>query len=167
MTKKLEELFNLATNDEPIPEESKKIVDETKLTIAAVEQEFSNVQKIEKSLPFIRDLDTTDKEMDELAQRATEVFDDMVELAMNVEARFSGRIFETAAQMLGHAIAAKNAKIDKKLKIIDLQLKKAKLDQTAKKSGIEEPEEGEGTILKRSDLLKSILDAHEKNQEKK
>jgi hypothetical protein len=48
---------------------------------------------------------------------------------MNVEARYSGRLFEVAASMLGHAISAKTAKLDKKLKMIDLQLKKQKLDQ--------------------------------------
>jgi competence protein ComGC len=57
---------------------------------------------------------------------------------MNVEARYSSRIFEVAASMLKNAIDAKSQKIDKKLKMIELQLKKAKLDQdsnTADDSG--------------------------------
>ena len=48
---------------------------------------------------------------------------------MNVEARYSSRIFEVAGGMLKNAIDAKSAKIDKKLKMIELQLKKQKLDQ--------------------------------------
>jgi hypothetical protein len=54
-----------------------------------------------------------------------------MDLGMNVEARYSGRIFEVAGSMLKNAIDAKAAKIDKKLKMIELQLKKAKLDQDA------------------------------------
>jgi hypothetical protein len=52
-----------------------------------------------------------------------------MDLGMNVEARYSGRIFEVAGGMLKNAIDAKAAKIDKKLKMIELQLKKQKLDQ--------------------------------------
>ena len=47
---------------------------------------------------------------------------------MNVEARYSGRVFEVASTMLKNAIDAKAAKIDKKLKMVELQLKKQKLD---------------------------------------
>ena len=54
-----------------------------------------------------------------------------MDLGMNVEARYSARMFEVAASMLGHAISAKTAKLDKKLKMIDLQLKKQKLDNDA------------------------------------
>jgi hypothetical protein len=54
-----------------------------------------------------------------------------MDLGMNVEARYSGRIFEVAGGMLKNAIDAKAAKIDKKLKMIELQLKKQKLDQDA------------------------------------
>jgi hypothetical protein len=52
-----------------------------------------------------------------------------MDLGMNVEARYSGRIFEVAQAALKNAIDAKAAKIDKKLKMIELQLKKQKLDQ--------------------------------------
>ena len=51
---------------------------------------------------------------------------------MNVEARYSGRVFEVAGSMLKNAIDAKAAKIDKKLKMVELQLKKQKLDQDTK-----------------------------------
>jgi len=63
--------------------------------------------------------------------RATDAFDDLMDLGMNVEARYSGRVFEVAGGMLKNAIDAKAAKIDKKLKMIELQIKKQKLDQDA------------------------------------
>jgi hypothetical protein len=51
-----------------------------------------------------------------------------MDLGMNVEARYSTRIFEVASSMLKNAIDAKSAKIDKKLKMIELQLKKQAQD---------------------------------------
>ena len=51
-----------------------------------------------------------------------------MDLGMNVDSRYSGRIFEVASSMLKNAIDAKSAKIDKKLKMIELQLKKQAQD---------------------------------------
>jgi hypothetical protein len=79
---------------------------------------------------------------------------------MNVEARFSGHILATAGTLLGHAITAKQAKLDKKLRMVDLQLKKMRLDQqNAKNDGekIVNAEDGRAVILDRNELLKQIL----------
>jgi hypothetical protein len=75
---------------------------------------------------------------------------------MNVEARYSGRLFEVAASMLGHAISAKTAKLDKKIKMIDLQLKKQKLDNdSSEDQGI--TLQGEGVIVTdRNSLLEKL-----------
>lgn len=81
---------------------------------------------------------------------------------MNVEPRFSGVILQTAGVMLGHAITAKTAKLDKKLKMVQLQLAKAKLDYQIEKDAknanpIDEAVEGQGMVLDRNELLKTIL----------
>ena len=130
MTKKLEEILNLP--------ESKKIVkqEEKASKKAEVAQPFlrdmSEFDKISAALPAVKGLgDASDDEFDSLAQRATDAYDDLIDLGMNVEARYSARIFEVAGTMLKNAIDAKSAKIDKKLKMIELQLKKQKLDQDA------------------------------------
>jgi hypothetical protein len=52
-----------------------------------------------------------------------------MDLGMNVEARYSGRVFEVAGNMLKTSLDAKVAKLDKKLKMVELQLKKEKLDK--------------------------------------
>jgi hypothetical protein len=79
-----------------------------------------------------------------------------MDLGMNVEVRYSGRIFEVAGSMLKNAVDAKSAKIDKKLKAVDLQMRKLKLDQD---SG-EDPNElvdGSGYImLDRNELMKKL-----------
>ena len=124
MTKKLEEILNLP--------ESKKIIkaDEKKSTAPAKPEPFlrdmAEFDKIAAALPQVKGLgDIADGELDSLAQKAQDAYDDIMDLGMNVEARYSGRLFEVAASMLGHAISAKSAKLDKKLKMVELQLKKS------------------------------------------
>jgi len=75
---------------------------------------------------------------------------------MNVESRYSGRVFEVAGGMLKTALDAKVAKLDKKLKMIDLQLKKEKQD---KDSGYEDSGlvNGEGYVVTdRNSLLEKL-----------
>jgi hypothetical protein len=74
---------------------------------------------------------------------------------MNVEARVASEILSSASQFLGHAITARNAKINKKLKMIELQLRKAKLDQDSGDS----PQTGQGQKLDRNELLAEVLRA--------
>lgn len=129
--------------------------------IAAVDDAIS---KIDAALPMVADLDTSDAELDELSNLAKEKFNDLIDLGMNVEARFSGHILATAGTLLGHAITAKQAKIDKKLKMVDLQLKKANLDRMIRKDESNTDgekllgaEDGNGVMLDRNELLKQIL----------
>ena len=154
MTKKLSELFELpedselTDNDllEPVLDRSQEIT-QTALT---------NLEKIEAALPQVRGLEAADSELDELAELATNSFKDLQELGMQVESRFSSEIFSAAGTMLGHAITAKTAKINKKLKQLDLQLKKAALDQKqqTKTEEVENTPLGEGKALDRNELLK-------------
>ena len=157
MTQKLEELFNLPPSDTTTPEEAKTSIEENRAIIQEVD---TAIDKIDAALPFVNDLDVSDKELDELSDLAKEKFQDLIDLGMNVEARFSGHILATAGTLLGHAITAKQAKLDKKLRMVDLQLKKARLDQqNAKTDGdkIIEAEDGRAVVLDRNELLKQIL----------
>jgi hypothetical protein len=153
MTKKLQELFELPQDaiDElgkPIPENAQEVTTEA----------LSNLEKIENALPQVRGLDTADAEMDEIANMATSSYKDLMDLGMQVDSRFSSEIFNVAGTMLGHAISAKTAKINKKLKMLDLQLKKAHLDQkTAEKhEEVEATPLGEGKALDRNELLRML-----------
>jgi vancomycin resistance protein YoaR len=67
--------------------------------------------------------------------------------------------------MLGHAITAKTAKLNKKLKMIDLQLKKAKLDQVDAPSA--KIPSAEGRMLDRNDLLRQLQQDAEKTNDGK
>jgi len=149
--KKLEELFDLASSEEndltiPLPETTREVT----------ETALSNLEKIEAALPLVRDLEEADNELDVLAELATNSFKDLQDLGLQVEARFSSEIFSAAGTMLGHAITAKTVKINKKLKILDLQLKKAQLDMklASKNEEVEATPLGEGKSLDRNELLK-------------
>jgi len=153
MTKKLEELFNLASNEEPeleLPPETKEIT----------ETALSNLEKIENALPQVRGLESADVEIDQLADLAQNSYKDLMDLGMQVDSRFSSEIFNVAGTMLGHAITAKTAKVSKKLKMIELQLKKAALDQkqSSKDKEIEATPLGDGKALDRNEILKALLD---------
>lgn len=129
--KKLEEILNLPENKKIVKAKEKEKAAATEAAQPFL-RDISEFDKISSALPQVKGLgDVSDKEFDDLAQRATDAYDDLMDLGMNVEARYSGRVFEVAATMLKNAIDAKAAKIDKKLKMIELQLKKQKLDQEA------------------------------------
>ena len=117
MTKKLEEILNLPSNKEFIPTEPKR---STPVEPVVNFRDISEFDKISAALPAVKGLgEGSDQEFDALAQRATDAYDDLMDLGMNVEARYSARIFEVASSMLKNAVDAKSAKIDKKLKVIE------------------------------------------------
>ena len=165
MSKKLEDLLNLSPMNEvaePTKDEATEVSQEVQSTLEKVDEAYD---KINAALPTVRDLDATDKEMDDLSDLARDSFKDLMDLAYNVEPRFSGPIIQSASTLLGHAITAKVAKMDKKLKMVDLQLKKARLDQQAEKDPSEKVIDGKGMVLDRNALLASIL-AQSKNVDK-
>lgn len=145
MTKKLEELFNL----------EKPVKDHTE--IKSIDQSYQAAKQIAGDLPQIAELQSLDEqELDHLAAKAEQAYDDLMDLGMNVEVRYSSRIFEVASSMMKNAIDAKSAKVDRKLKAIDLQLKKLKID---KDSGSEDPNliNGQGYVITdRNELLKKL-----------
>jgi hypothetical protein len=153
MTKKLQELFELPQEEinslaMPIPDQAEEVTTEA----------LNNLEKIENALPQVRGLEAADTEMDELTNLATNSYKDLMDLGMQVDSRFSAEIFGVAGTMLGHAITAKTAKLNKKLKMIELQLKKASLDQKAatKQEEVEATPMGEGKALDRNELLKIL-----------
>lgn len=166
MTQKLSELFNLPPTDDSTVEDAEHTIEENREMIAAVD---TAIDKIDAALPYVNDLDISDQELDDLSDLAKEKFQDLIDLGMNVEARFSGHILATAGTLLGHAITAKQAKLDKKLRMVDLQLKKARLDMQIKQAEekndgerLVEAEDGQGVVLDRNELLKQILDKNAK-----
>jgi hypothetical protein len=156
MSRKLEELFDLPPS---IPAEDEPAsIPSTQLAIQEIDL---TIDKIDSALPAVRGLDASDTEMDELASKATETFENLMDLGFNVDSRYSGEIFAVASTMLGHALTAKTAKLNKKLKMIDLQMKKLKLDRDT--AGDEPTQTAQGQVLSRNDLLERLIGSREQN----
>lgn len=158
MTRKLEELFDLPETADQTPEQS---VSDPQEDLPVLSDALSELEKITAALPLVRGLEASDREMDDLADKATKSFDDLMDLGMNIDSRWASDVFSVASNMLGHAITAKNAKLQKKLKMIELQLKKARLDQTSKTED-ETAQTGTGVLLDRNELLQRLLNREDK-----
>jgi len=162
MTKKLEELFDL---DAPVDEEQPDS-NIAKTEAKKLKKVMADVDKIDSALPLVRDLEANDLEMDNIATKAVDTFNDLMDLGMNVEARYAGKIFEVAGTMMKNAIDARAAKIDKKLRMVELQIKKQRVDQQEPVGeSYDTTIDGEATIVAdRNELIKQILN---QNNDKK
>jgi hypothetical protein len=169
MTRKLESLFDLPPSipveDEPTPQPAEDLRSQLQTL-------DDNIDKIDQALSGVRGLEANDEEMDSLAESAKSSYNDLMDLGMQVDSRFASEIFSVASNMLGHAITAKTAKMDKKLKMIDLQLKKMRLDQQqavidakAADAGTGEAmQTAQGMVLSRNDLLERLLSKDQKDK---
>ena len=179
MTKKLEDILNLPN----VKEEFKKVDKKEKenqakqvngvpknvdpKTAKNLEKTYAEFDKIAAALPQVQGLgDLGDLELDKLAVEAEESYKNLMDLGMNVDSRYSGRIFEVASSMLRNAIDAKGSKIDKKLKMVELQLKKLKIDKDGKDGGAIEESEG-FVISDRNELMKKLLKTDDAKAEDK
>ena len=162
MTRKLESLFDLPPLDPAEDEPAPQPAEDFRAQLQILDE---NIDKIDSALPGVRGLEANDEEMDGLADLAKDSYKDLMDLGMQVDSRFASEIFSVASNMLGHAITAKTAKMDKKLKMIDLQLKKMRLDQQqavidakAADAGTGEGmQTAQGMVLSRNDLLDRLI----------
>ena len=114
MSKKLEELLDLPDSKEIIKQEKEK---ETKDVVAQQNdtlRDIAEMDKISAALPQVKGLgEMADTELQEVSDKAMEAYEDLMDLGMNVESRYSGRVFEVAGQMLKTNLDAKVAKLGK------------------------------------------------------
>ena len=173
MTKKLEDILNLPNVKEAFKEVDKKEKDKKikesnghnstsknldPKTQANLQKSYAEFDKIANALPQVKGLgELSDLELDKLAVEAEESYKNLMDLGMNVDSRYSGRIFEVASTMLRNAIDAKGSKIDKKLKMVELQLKKLKIDKDGSDE-VSEAVDSEGTIITdRNELMRKLM----------
>ena len=164
MTRKLEELFDLPTSAEDEPaDESHLTTEETRAAIIEIDE---TIDKIDAALPAVRNLDSSDVELDEIAQKATETFENLTDLGFQVDSRYAAELFAVASTMLGHALTAKTTKLQKKLKVVELQMKKQKLELDRLKAmpQQEQVETAQGQILSRNDLLELLSGRDQNNK---
>ena len=133
-----------------------------------IKRALTTAEKIDKALPQVKDLQTHDTDMDTYSGEAMKSYRELMDLGMNSEARHAGKFFEVAQTMMKNAIEAKNAKADKKLRMIELQLKKQRVDQWDRGSSKDEDViEGEGFVVgDRNKLLDQLIQKVNENDKK-
>ena len=160
MTKKLEDLLNLPDSREIIEQAETQEADQKKYEIEQAEtfRDIAEFDKIASALPAVKGLgEMADKELNEVAEKAMQAYDDLMDLGMNVESRYASRVFEVAGGMLKTSLDAKVAKLDKKLKMVELQLKKQAIDQKANSNPDGDIVNGDGYVVSdRNSLLEKL-----------
>lgn len=189
MTKQLSDLLNLPDDDE------KKNTNDARAEISEEEHQKNEeerkdmLERLAKSNELSLEFRATsglgklaDNELNDIAKKAVDAYEDLMDLGMNVEQRYSGRLFEVAGSMLKTGLDAKVAKIDKKLKLAELQLKKERLEiermkaeQKQKQQSVQiktvkddneetsdEPIEGESSVVADRNTLLQQLQALQK-----
>jgi hypothetical protein len=115
---------------------------------------LDRAKELENTVSKIDGFDQHDDEMDELAAMAIQSHKDLQDLGMNVEIKHAGEIFASSSQMLKIAVDAKNLKVEKKLRLLRLQLDKMRIDKMVKAD--DNSIDGTATKIDRTELLKML-----------
>jgi hypothetical protein len=167
MTKKLEDFFNVDSVESDAEDQLPLVVEPQQpieTTMALVKEQLTIADRINEALPTVKGLDVEDRDLDEYASMAMENFERLMDLGFNMDDRNAGKVFEVASTMMSNAITAKTAKLDKKLKMIDLQLKAAKLAQTAKAE--DDTPSGMGELTTDRNAILNLISQNLKNKDK-
>ena len=164
MNKKIEDVFDLppieSQTNSSYPTDQQE---EMGLDFDKMQQQLDVADKIDKALPQVRDLEALDADMDNYAGQAMNAFKDLMDLGQNVEDRHAAGVFDVASKMMTNAITAKTAKMDKKLKMVQLQIQKAKFDQQTVKLNGDTPLQGEAEEFDRNSLINAVIEKMDKS----
>ena len=165
MSKKIEEVFDLPPMHNEVNSSFPSDQEEqtTGLDLEKMQKQLEVADKIDAALPQVRDLENLDIDMDAYAQKAMHAFQDLMDLGQNVEDRHAAGVFDVASKMMTNAITAKTAKMDKKLKMVQLQIQKARLDQNNGKSNDNNILQGEAEELDRNSLINAVIEKMDKS----
>lgn len=163
MTKKLEELFDLPSSDDEVEIDvedtsNTQLQEQHHSEIASIEDNLTISEKINSALAEVRGMEGHDSEMDEIAQEALESYKQLMSVGFNMTDMAAGPVFSNAAAMLKVALEARDSKVSRKLKQIDMMLKKERLDQQkANKKDDGDDDTGPNTHqLDRNEILRML-----------
>lgn len=132
----------------------------TQELINITDPKIQSIQKI-KDLKDAYNLLNIDKvhddEMDKFSNDAKQYSEEIFQLGMDVEPRHSAEMFNASANMLKIAIDAKNAKIEKKVKFLELELKRKRQELDEHRAGLHIEENNDNVVFEdRESLLDSL-----------
>ena len=132
-------------------------------TNPALQEALERAKELENTVSQIDGFEKHDNEMDELAAMAIKAHQDLQDLGMNVEIRHAGEIFSSSSQMLKIAVDAKNLKVEKKLRLLRLQLDKMRIDKMTKQDE-NDAIDGTATKLDRTELVRMLKEMGPKDK---
>lgn len=164
---KLEDTFNIPDTINEIVEKADQICENMEEDDNLLEQVSNMVNSI--NLKKNLDMETYDKEMDEISDATLREFSELVTIGKDVETRHMGEVFSAAAQMAKIAHDARTNKMNARIKWMELELRKQRNDQIQDKQDFEMGEKGQGVeqgqSYDRNDII-DLLDQWKKKGEK-
>lgn len=155
MTRRLEEEFNLASIKEAIAENA-AVTELDDPSPEEIEKALERASKISTALTPIITLEDVEAELDELSELAKNSYKDLMDLGMNADGRIVGEIFSSAVNMLKNAITAQSQKAEKRIKAIEAELKRIKLENDLNDNDSREVGGGDGYYIERNALQKRL-----------
>jgi hypothetical protein len=153
MTNSIDDALGLPRLSELLQKQSNQEISQQ---IESLPETIENINKLEKAVSTIEsELADHDQEMDELAKIALDDYKKLMDLGFNTEARIAGSIFEPAVNVLRLVMDSKNAKIDKKLRLMRLQLDKERIIKSQSSEDFSKAEEGM-IIADRNAILEAL-----------
>ena len=149
----LEETFDLPSLDDVVEKDGE----------LSMEESLSKAKQLSATHKDQDYFELHDNEMDEIADLAVEYAKDLHDLGMNVDVKNAGEIFSASASMFKIAVDARHLKMDKRLKLMKLELDRITMDRTTPES-TEVVEASNVRIVDRSELLAQIKEIQEKDK---
>lgn len=145
--------------------------DNNEMTLEEVQETLSKLKEMRVQLKDIPDITKRKAQLDRLADLAERKFEDIFDRAFNCEDRFAAEMLNSANTMLKMALDAHSKVIDSDIKLVDLQLKKDKMEielnmkpKTVEPTGDPNAIEGEKVVFKtRNDML-AAMKANKENK---
>ena len=170
MTKAIEDALDLprmkevldalnAQDDTPLIEENKITVDDQ--TMDEMKLALANSKNLVDRLAQIQAFADHSKRMRAFSETATRNSNDLFELAMNVDPKHSGPIFEASKDFMKNAIDAENSIVEKILRTEKLELDKKRLEAKIRSEGGDDLTiDAENTVMigDTSDIIRKLLD---------
>ncbi|WAE77147.1 hypothetical protein vBEcoMphAPEC6_01450 [Escherichia phage ph0011] len=103
-------------------------VEETEISLEEAKAAMEKLKAMRVQLRDLPDITSRKVQLDRLAQMAERKFEDIFDRAFNCEDRFAAEMINAANSMLKIALDAHAKIIDSDVKLVDLQLKKDKME---------------------------------------
>ncbi len=137
----LQEALSMIRQDEELDLETGEITvvesenTEDDMSPEEIKAALAEAKGLKQQLNQIPDILDKENEIDNISNDAAKYFEDIMDKAFNTEDRFASELFNAANSLLKTALDGKSAIVNAKLKLLDLELKKRKMENDFANSG--------------------------------